>query len=619
MAAAVSADAGRLAGPVWRLQSLRPRANLSFLLTKVETTVGYAAPADLVLPVAGVSRQHALLLRTAAGALEVRDLGSRNGTFVNGIRVEQYQVAAGDELAFGPVSLRVDRVDAGDAALALTLESGDLERAATETEWQLAPGPVESGVELVRLLLVLMLGDGSPDLARALQVLCENQGATSGAVGEWEGTAEPRLLATFGDAGVLAEHFAVSTLLDEVRQQGHLAPSFRTAWLAGQPPLLCCGFQRPEASLLSLLLRGDGLSGSASELGEIFLRLIDQARSPTGSRERRQIAGDFGRLALPASFVRGVSPRMQRVYQQLEQVRDGDFPILVLGETGVGKEHLVRLIHDSSGRRQGPFVAINCAAIPPELLEAEMFGIGRGVASGVAERSGRMRQASGGTLLLDEVGEMPLPLQAKLLRALESGVVLPVGAAPVSVDARIVAATNADLRSRIASGSFRADLYYRLAGFELEVPPLRERAEDVPLLLQHFLGRLCAQADKRITGVTVSALELLTAYRWPGNVRELENEVRRLVFVCPSGQAIDSSMVHSEIRRAAGSELAPPQPNADLNLEARVAAVEAAAIREALARSGGSRSGAARLLGLSRNGLAAKMTRHGIGGGSTGD
>jgi transcriptional regulator with PAS, ATPase and Fis domain len=264
-------------------------------------------------------------------------------------------------------------------------------------------------------------------------------------------------------------------------------------------------------------------------------------------------------------------------------------------------------------------VAINCAAIPPELLEAEMFGIGRGVASGVVERSGRMQQASGGTLFLDEVGEMPLPLQAKLLRALESGVVLPVGASPVSVDARIVASTNADLRGRIASGSFRADLYYRLAGFELEVPALRERAEDVPLLLQHFLRRLGAQAEKRIAGVTVSALELLTAYRWPGNVRELENEVRRLVFVCPPGGAIDSSMVHPEIRRAAGGEPAPPQSSADLNLEARVAAVEEAAIREALARSDGSRSGAARLLGLSRNGLAAKMTRHGIGGGSTED
>ncbi len=603
--------------PVWRLHGIRPRANLTFVLSQQETRVGYSPPADLVLPVAGVSRQHALLLRHAE-VLEVRDLGSRNGTFVNGIRVEQRQLSAGDELAFGPVSLRLEQVAAGDATLGLTIDDSRPPTGDAETEWQLGHGPVDDSVELARRLLLLLLGDSGPNLAHALQLLCEQLEMSGGAVAEWEGTGEPCLFATYGDVGANLEHPLLSAFLAKVHGEDGSTVCFRAATLPTQPALLCCALQRPGAALLALVLRGDAVLGPWSELGEIVLRLLDQARYRAADRDRPRIGNDVGRLAVPLGFVRGVSAKMLLVYQQLEQVRQGDFPVLVLGETGVGKEHLVRLIHDSSPRRQGPFVAINCAAIPAELLESEMFGVGRGVATGVVERVGRMQQASSGTLFLDEVGDMPLPLQAKLLRALESGVVLPVGAAPVKVDVRIVAATNADLRARMASGAFRADLYYRLAGFELAVPPLRERVGDVPLLLQHFLGRFCTQVDKRISGVTVSALKLLTAYRWPGNVRELENEVRRLVFVCPSGQAIDSSMVHPDIRAAATDGPPPAAAADDLDLEARLATVEAATIREALARAGGSRSAAARLLGVSRNGLAAKMERHGIDGSPTG-
>ena len=296
---------------------------------------------------------------------------------------------------------------------------------------------------------------------------------------------------------------------------------------------------------------------------------------------------------------------MQQVYAQLERVRAAEFPVLVLGETGTGKEHLVRLLHDASPRAGGPFVAINCAAIPADLLEAEMFGIGRGVATGVSERRGRFLEADGGTLFLDEIGELPLPLQAKLLRVLERREVQPVGVRPVPFGARIVAATNVDLLARTERGEFRSDLYYRVSGFVVEVPPLRRRREDIGPLIELFLGRFASEAGVWVSGITVRAFELLTGYGWPGNVRELENEVRRLAYVCPDGQPIESTMLSERIRSAAP----PEEPEGDLDLAANIARLEARLVILALQRAQGEQKAAAKLLGISRNGLAAKLRR----------
>jgi transcriptional regulator with PAS, ATPase and Fis domain len=285
--------------------------------------------------------------------------------------------------------------------------------------------------------------------------------------------------------------------------------------------------------------------------------------------------------------------------------------VLLLGETGVGKEFLARILHDSSPRRKGPFVAINCAAIPADLLEAEMFGIGKGIATGVAERRGKFQMAEGGTLLLDEIGDMPLELQAKLLRALQEKEVQPVGGAPVSVDIRILAATNSDLHRRMEEGRFRRDLYFRVAGFALQVPPLRERREDVPVLVESFMRAFARESGKAVRGITVKALRVLTEYAWPGNVRELEHEVRRLVYLCPEGQAIDSTMISLHI-------LAEPhegggEPVLDtLELSRHVKAVEKRLIHEALGKTAGNRTQAAKLLGISRNGLAIKMEELGV-------
>ncbi|HEX9742092.1 MAG TPA: sigma-54 dependent transcriptional regulator, partial [Nitrospiraceae bacterium] len=322
--------------------------------------------------------------------------------------------------------------------------------------------------------------------------------------------------------------------------------------------------------------------------------------------------------------VRCASPAMTSLYQQMRPLVGNDLPVLIVGETGVGKEHLAQTLHRSSPRGRGPLVAINCAAIPAELLEAELFGIGDRVATGVAARRGRFQQADGGTLFLDEIGEMPRNLQAKLLRALDEKHVHPVGAGPVPVDVRVLSATNVDLYRRMEVGQIRRDLFFRLAGYLLEVPPLRSRPEDVPLLAEHFLNRFSREANKRIRGLTVRAMNALAAYEWPGNVRELEHEMRRLVYLCPKGQAIEAGMLADHFRRGEAADSTAASQGAEEDEESAEAAgeprlptlnleqLDLLAIEQAMARSGGRVAEAARSLGISRYTLRRRLQRSGI-------
>ena len=321
-------------------------------------------------------------------------------------------------------------------------------------------------------------------------------------------------------------------------------------------------------------------------------------------------------LAFPEGYVPGRSAAILDLYAQMRAVVRGDAAVLFLGETGVGKEKLARALHASSARRGGPFVAVNCAAIPTELLEAEMFGIAKGVATGVSERRGKFQLAGGGTLFLDEIGDMPLALQAKLLRALQGQEIEPVGGAPVRVDTRVVTSTNSDLDLKIEQGQFRRDLYYRVAGFVLRVPPLRERREDIPALVQALLGVFARGIGRPTPPISAAAVRALAAYSWPGNVRELEHEVRRLAYLCPEGEPIDWPMLSDHVLVAAEEEPSPPPSS--LRLEPNLEHLERRLVRAALARTGGKRSAAARLLGISRNGLAMKMERLGLAGGSAG-
>jgi len=241
----------------------------------------------------------------------------------------------------------------------------------------------------------------------------------------------------------------------------------------------------------------------------------------------------------------GESEGIQQILHMIQTVAPTDARVLVTGANGSGKELVARQIHDNSGRASGPFVEVNCAAIPSELIESELFGHEKGAfTSAVAQRKGKFEQAQGGTLFLDEVGDMSASAQAKVLRALQENKISRVGSdKDIAVDVRVVAATNKDLKAAIANGEFREDLYHRLAVVPIHVPALAERASDIPLLVAHFLDVLCAQSGRPVPKVAKEAMSALQKAPWTGNVRELRNAVERLLIFCPAGGAIDGELV----------------------------------------------------------------------------
>ncbi len=305
--------------------------------------------------------------------------------------------------------------------------------------------------------------------------------------------------------------------------------------------------------------------------------------------------------------VLGRSPAMRRVLRLLDRVIDTELPVILSGESGTGKELFARLIHENGPRKRGPFVSLNCGAIPAPLLESELFGHVRGAFTGaVRDKLGLFEAAHRGTLLLDEVAEMESLMQTKLLRALENGEIQPVGASSSRrVDVRIVSATNRDLEGAVASGSFREDLNYRLKGFVVEIPPLRERTGDIPLLVDAFLDRIASETGAPRKTIRPQALRLLERHRWPGNVRELQNAVRRLVAL--SEVDIDEGLVHREYLSHAEAG-APGSPY----LGKTLSQIERGAIVTALEANAWRKAEAARQLGISRRTLYDKMKRHRI-------
>ena len=267
------------------------------------------------------------------------------------------------------------------------------------------------------------------------------------------------------------------------------------------------------------------------------------------------------------------SSRMRGVLRMAEKASSSTIPVLIEGESGVGKELIARAIHGSGERRARPFVAVNCGAIPDNLVESLLFGHEKGAFTGATDRHvGKFVEATGGTLFLDEVGELPLEAQVKLLRALQEGEVEPVGARrPAKVDVRLISATNRDLVADVKSGRFREDLFYRLHVFPIPVPPLRERSEDVPELARHFLARFAAEEGKRTNRLSREALDLLCAYRWPGNVRQLENAIFRAV-VLAEGDAIDIGdlpQIAAQVGSGVGGGVTAAPPLADVEPPAR--------------------------------------------------
>jgi DNA-binding NtrC family response regulator len=322
-----------------------------------------------------------------------------------------------------------------------------------------------------------------------------------------------------------------------------------------------------------------------------------------------------------------VAPAMRRLMEQVRAVAPFPTTVLVTGETGTGKEMIARAIHRLSPRREKPLVALNCAAVPEQLLEDELFGHVKGAFTGAQSgREGRFEQADGGTLFLDEIGDMSLPLQAKLLRVLQEREFEKLGSSrTVKVDVRVVAATSADLVKRIEGGTFRPDLYYRLNVVHLRLTPLRERREDIEPLARRLLATFCANTGLPAKNISDEAWDALLNYRWPGNVRQLQNALERGAALTGASADINLQDLPEEVRAAAEGEQAqprahPPEPTAPghipdegINFDAVVTNVERELLLQSLAKAGGNKLRAAQLLNMKRTTFVEKLKRLGIG------
>ena len=354
---------------------------------------------------------------------------------------------------------------------------------------------------------------------------------------------------------------------------------------------------------------------SMEALDETLRRVVAHGAEPRASTPDAGAAEAWRERHAPQLL--GRAPKLLEVFEVLRRVAPTDCSVLVSGETGTGKELVARAIHAASGRGGGPFVAINCASVPEQLMESELFGHARGAYTGAQNaRVGRFQAAHKGTLFLDEVGEMPLALQAKLLRALQEKEILPLGENhPVQVDVRVVAATHRDLESMVEARQFREDLLYRLDVIRVELPPLRARVGDIELLVSSFVRDACARRGANVTSVEPAALEMLRAYAWPGNVRQLQNVVERMVLLRGEG-SLGVQDVPEKIRGAAASRAAtahpyatPLLPDEGIDLREAVERFETALIQQALDRVGGNRNRAALLLKLNRTTLVEKLKK----------
>ncbi|HEY4156728.1 MAG TPA: sigma-54 dependent transcriptional regulator, partial [Polyangiaceae bacterium] len=336
------------------------------------------------------------------------------------------------------------------------------------------------------------------------------------------------------------------------------------------------------------------------ELAQREAELDIAERELARTRDARETRFSYASIIGQSEAVRGL-------LKLVDRVTSADVPVLILGESGSGKELVARAIHENGPRSKLPFVSENCGAIPEGLLEPTLFGHVRGAFTGATRpRAGLFEVADHGTFFLDEIAEMSLAMQTKLLRVLQNGEVHPVGSeSPRFVDVRVIGATHRDLEALVLAGKFREDLYYRLNVVSLRVPPLRERPGDVPLLVRHFVSRY---AEKRKVAISKAAMDALSAYRWPGNIRQLENEVRRALVL--ADDIVTPDVLSPDVIARESSEVAIPD---GLNLRGRVDALEGELVRTALKRTAGNQTRAAELLGLSRFGLQKMIKRLQIG------
>jgi len=338
---------------------------------------------------------------------------------------------------------------------------------------------------------------------------------------------------------------------------------------------------------------------------------IDQLRTLVEAACSRQARTEPEQESLVFEGIKGISPSMQGIFEVIRRIAPTNISVLIEGPSGTGKELLARAIHHNSLRRDKPFKPVNCAGLTETLLESELFGHVKGAFTGAnTDRKGLFEIADKGTLFLDEIGDMPLTMQAKLLRVLEDGVVTPVGSNKATVvDVRVISATNHNLTKLIERNTFRQDLYFRIRGVNLVLPPLRERPEDIPILAEHFLREAVEDTGSKVTGITEAAMNILVGYEWPGNIRQLKNSIRTMVVMCDRPR-IDVPDLPPEIspRRQLPGTSASPASLAGVSLNE----LERKAIADTLARTQGNREKAAKILGIGERTLYRKIREYNL-------
>ncbi|HPC82879.1 MAG TPA: sigma 54-interacting transcriptional regulator [Thermoanaerobaculaceae bacterium] len=559
----------------YRLVIQTAAGEVRHVLASGDNLVGSAPGCAVRLLEPTVSRRHAIL-RVGENGLEIEDLGSRNGTLVGGVRLRGTRpLAVGEPLVLGGVSAAVEEVQAGDLEAAVVLGRNGLHDAG-------APAPSGGATDAIGSLVAFAL--------EALPALLERLA----------GGADRDTMARAVGAALFE---SLPCLEVEILTSGGPAPA--VAFTAARSEKSDSGSPVDEhVGGLSVHVRFPGTSQARTyrRIVRAAAQLVACAGPPTPGRRG---AGAEPSTPPPLPDPPSVEPAMRRIYTDAARVARGDVGVLITGESGTGKEVLARFVHEASPRRRGPFVALNCAALPRDLLESELFGIEKGVATGVESRPGKFELAHEGTLFLDEIGDMPPEVQAKILRVLQEGSVYRLGARePRPAQVRVVSATNRDLDALLADGSFRVDLFHRIADWRVHLPPLRERRADIPNLAAHFLAREGDRCGIRPGGISRTALAALQRYGWPGNVRQLEREMARAVLFLADGELLETRHLQPALLAPAG----PVGPE----LKDILADAERRALVRALEAAGGDTGLAAERLGIGRSTLYRRIKELGI-------
>ena len=653
-----------------RLTVIEDGVRADLALDKPAMTVGRSVDNDIRLQSSRVSRHHTRIELIGEEAWIV-DLGSANGTLVNGERVDRRRVEVGDRICVGGVDLFLEEEPSPEAReggpATLTGDAG--RERETLRVFASITRELNSEVELPRLLRLIVdsavalvgaergfilleeeaasaeRGDGPLEVDRMKVSVARNfdqsdivvprSRLSMGIAGKAASTGRPVLSVNASeddrfDGMASVEHLRLRSvmclpILLDGRATGVLYVDNRLqngAFGAGDLELMELFSGQASSALMNARLvtslrdqnrRVEASRQQIERLNEQLGRKVrDQGSELAAVRkelDRERSRYDYGQMI-------GASAPMRGVFRTLDRVVESDLPVLIHGESGTGKELIARAIHRNGSRRERPFVTENCAALPDTLLESELFGHVRGAFTGAYKsKKGLLEQADGGTLFLDEIGDMSPEMQKKLLRVLQEGEFRVLGSdRVVEVDVRVVTASHRDLAEMVREGSFREDLFYRVAVLTVDLPALRDRRDDIPLLAEHLLLRAAREAGRDVPALPHEVMSVLCSHDWPGNVRELENEMRRLMVVADDEVSVEH--LSRTVVEGYGRDASPAEAGAVLeagDIRSAVADLESRSIEAALAQAGGNKSRAAAALGISRFALQRKLDKYGIG------